>query len=93
MSVKEPSFDRPIGIGATGEDHVIDPSTAPIEVGTRITLVYQGKQMLAEVVEVKKRSSQFVGTVLEFEDHQRKHGDLQYGDSFRFNRHDVRWID
>jgi hypothetical protein len=93
MDIKEPTFDKPVGIGATGERRVVNPRTAPVKVGTRVMLVYQGNHMTAEVTAVEEPDSRFVGSVLEFEGLSLKHGDLQHGDLFRFNRRDLRWID
>ncbi len=93
MDIKEPTFDKPIGLGATGERRIVDPYTALVEVGTRVMLIYQEAHLTAEVTAVEEPNSRFVGRVLEFEGHSLKHGDLQHGDLFRFNRRDLRWID
>ena len=92
MDIKEPAFDKPIGIGTTGERRVVDATTAPVEVGTRVMLVYQGNHILAEVTEVEEAASRFIGRVLEFEGGVLEFRDLRHGDVFRFKRHDLRWI-
>lgn len=92
MDIKEPTFDKPIGIGATGERRVVDATTAPVEVGTRVMLVYQGKHMTVDVTEVEEPNSRFIGKVLAFEEGALEFGDLRHGDLFRFRRQDLRWI-
>lgn len=92
MDIKEPTFDKPIGIGTTGERRVVDATTAPVEVGTRVMLVYQGNHMTAEVTEVKEPDSRFIGRILAFEGGALEFRDLRHGDLFRFRRRDLRWI-
>ena len=93
MDIKKPTFDKQIGIGTTGEGRrVVDPTTAPVEVGTRVMLVYQGNDMSAEVTEVVEPALSFIGRVLGFEDDALEFRDLRHGDLFRFKRHDLCWI-
>jgi hypothetical protein len=92
MDIKEPAFDKPIGLGATGERRVVDATAVEITEGMRVMVVYQGKNMTAEVTAVEKPNSQFVARVLDFNRHELEHGDLKHGDLFRFSRDDLRWI-
>jgi hypothetical protein len=92
MDIKEPTFDKPIGIGTTGEGRVVDATTAPVKVGTRVMLVYQGNHMTAKVTEVEEPDSRFIGSVLSFGGGALEFHDLRHGDLFRFSRHDLRWI-
>ena len=93
LDIKEPTFNKTAGLGATGEQHTVDSFIAPVEVGTRVMLIYRGKHLAAEVTVVEKPGSRFVGRVLEFENRELEFGDLKHGDLFRFNREDLRWID
>ena len=93
MDIKEPRFDRPIGIGATTEQKTVDPHEVEIAEGKRVFLIYQGWLMRTLVTQVVMAGAVFVGRVLVFEGNELTRGDLKYNDLVRFRKADVRWID
>jgi hypothetical protein len=93
MDIKEPRFDRPVGLGATSEKKPVDSHEVEITEGKRVFLIYKGWLMGAMVTQVVMPGAVFVGRVLAFEGNELTHGELKYDDLFRFRKADVRWID
>jgi hypothetical protein len=65
MDIKEPRFDRPIGLGATSEENT-EPDEVEITEGKHVFLLYQGRLMRSQVTQVVKPDTVFVGRVLVF---------------------------
>ena len=42
MEIKEPRFDRPVGLGATSEKKPVDSHEDEITEGKRVFLIYKG---------------------------------------------------
>jgi hypothetical protein len=84
VDIKEPSFDRPQGSVA---------ATQPISEGTRVSLIYHGEPVSAQVTAIERLGTSFVGRVREFSHHEACHDDLVSGDRFRFRLRDVCSID
>ena len=82
--IKELSFDRPEGT---------DAATQPISNGTRVSLIYHGKRLSAQVTAIERLGTSFVGCVLGFTENEACHDDLAPGDLIRFRPSDVCWID
>jgi hypothetical protein len=92
MDIKNPVFDKPIGLGITTTGKSLGELREPkIEIGIRVMLMYQGKQLNA-IVTASEGENRFIGRVLGFEDDVRGRADLVYDDLFRFHYDDVRWI-
>jgi hypothetical protein len=92
MNIKEPTFDKPSDLGTVRERVMVDPYTVPVEVGSRVVLIYQGREMTAHVTAVEVAGSRFLGRVDVFDGAGLEHGDLKHEDIFRFHHHDLRWI-
>jgi hypothetical protein len=93
VDIKEPRFDRPIGLGATGETKPVDPTKAEIRPGTKVILVYRAKHVTVHVTDIVKPDTVFIGRIGAFEQGAPAHGDLKSEDLVRFRKADVRWID
>ena len=70
-----------------------DAYTFSVESGTRVTVVYGGKEILIQVVDVIKSDGVFAGTVLEMDQAFAPLGELAVGDDVRLNRWEIHWID
>jgi hypothetical protein len=90
--VKAPRFDEPRTRGISSSMPA-DAYTFPVQSGTRLTVVYMGKEVLIEVACVISLDGVFVGKVLEIDQAFAPLGDLIVGDMVRFNHDDIHWID
>ncbi len=92
MMIKAPRFDEPRTRGVSGR-MLADAYTFPVKSGTRVTVVYMGKEILIQVVDVIKSTGVFAGKVLEIDQAFAPLGELAVGDEVRLNRHNIHWID
>jgi hypothetical protein len=92
MMIKAPRFDEPRTRGVSGPMPA-DAYTFPVKSGTRVTVVYMGKEVLIQVVDVIKPDGVFAGKVLEIDQAFAPLGELIVGDKVRFSRRDIHWID
>jgi hypothetical protein len=90
--VKAPRFDEPRTRGICGP-MLADPYTFPVESGTRLTVVYMGKEILIQILKVIRPDDVFAGKVLEIDQAFAPLGDLIVGNVVAFNRRNIHWID
>jgi hypothetical protein len=90
--IKTPELDEPRTRGICGP-MLINPFTYPVGRGTRLTVVFRGKEVLLRVSSVVEGNDVLVGEVLEIDQTFAPLGDLKVGDEVCFSRRDVHWID
>jgi hypothetical protein len=66
MMIKAPRVDEPRTRGVSGR-MLADAYTFRLKSGTRVTVVYMGKEILIQVVDVIKPTGVFAGRVLEID--------------------------
>jgi hypothetical protein len=90
--IKVVKFDEPRTRGICGALRA-DFYTFAVELGTRLTVVYLGTEVLIEVVKVIESDDVVAGKVLEIGQAFNPLGDLIVGDEVLFDRRKIHWID